>query len=104
MFALVLLVGCSSEDDYRQPIGCRIPGQTGFEQACTVEKSASPDGTVLTVRAPDGEFRRFLIVKDGRGVIAADGAEQVTVTRSDRGSIDVLAGEITWRLPVGVLG
>ena len=85
-----------------EPIECLIPGQTGFEPACTIEEAASPDGKVLTVRAPDGAFRRFLIVTDGRGVIAADGAEEVQVKPSRPGNIDVRAGEIVWRLPARV--
>ncbi len=105
-FALVSLVACtpSTEVDLegRQAIECMIPGQSGFEPVCTIEKSQSPDGTVLTVRAPDGEFRRLLIVKDGRGVIAADGVEAVKVTPSGTDEIDVLAGEIVWRLPARV--
>lgn len=103
---LLLFAACTSGSDVdlegKQAIECMVPGQSGFGLICTIEKSASPDGTVLTVRAPDGAFRRFLIVKDGRGVIAADGAEKVTVTPVGDGNIDVLAGEIIWRLPARV--
>lgn len=85
-----------------EPIMCLIPGQSGFDEICTIESAASPDGKVLTVRSPDGEFRRLLVVRDGRGVIAADGAEEVGVKSAGVGSIDVRAGEIVWRLPATV--
>jgi hypothetical protein len=104
--ALLLLAACTPRTEVdlegKQAIECMIPGQSDFELACTIERSQSPDGTVLTVRAPDGEFRRFLIVRDGRGVIAADGAETVKVTPAGSDSIDVLAGEIVYRLPAKV--
>jgi hypothetical protein len=87
-----------------EPIECLVPGQSGFEEACSVEESSSPDGKVLTVRSPDGEFRRLLIVSDGRGLIAADGAEEIKVKPAGSGKIDVSTGDIVWRLPARVRG
>jgi hypothetical protein len=103
----LLLVGlalsaCSKKDgqiEGAEPIDCRLSGQAAFAHVCTSERMATPDGTVLTVRQPDGGFHRLLIVKDGRGVIAADGAEAVSVKSSTAGSIDVEAGGVTYRLP-----
>jgi hypothetical protein len=50
-------------------------GDAAFASACTVEQAQGSDGLILTVRHPDGAFRRLLVTQDGRGVIAADGAE-----------------------------
>ena len=103
---LLLLAACHSSDsgkiDGTEDIPCQIPGQSGYKPVCTMEKAGSPDGVVVTARAPDGGFRRFLIVKDGRGVIAADGAEEVVVKPAGPGSIDVTAGDVTYRLPAKV--
>ena len=42
---------------------------------------ADADGKLtLVVRHPDGAFRRFAVVTDGRGIIVADGAEQAKTT------------------------
>jgi hypothetical protein len=105
---LLLLAGCgSSADDPipgSSPINCRLADAKGFEKICTVERMESGDGPVLVVRSPTGGFRRLLIVKDGRGVIAADGAEPVAVGPAGDGHIDVTIGGMVYRLPAKVTG
>jgi hypothetical protein len=83
-------------------IGCRLPAKAGFETLCSAERMASPDGTVVTVRRPDGGFRRLLIVSDGRGVVAADGVDPVRVEAADKDHIDVEADGVVYRLPATV--
>ena len=103
--AALLLTACGAADDTAagvRPIDCRLADAKGFEQICTVERTDSPDGPVLVVRGPDGGFRRLLIVKDGRGVIAADGAEPVEVRPAGGGHVDVAAGGMVYRLPAKV--
>ncbi|KQX19259.1 MULTISPECIES: hypothetical protein [unclassified Sphingomonas] len=102
---VLLLAACGSADDAipgSQPIDCRLADAKAFERICTVERIDSPEGPVLVARAPDGGFRRLLIVKDGRGVIAADGAEPVGVRPAGAGHIDVSAGDMVYRLPAKV--
>ncbi|WP_425229620.1 hypothetical protein [Sphingomonas sp.] len=65
---------------------------------CTAERSATPRGTVLTFRHPDGHFRRLLIKSDDV-VAAADGAEPAHVTRTAQG-VEVSVGPDHYRLPV----
>ncbi|MDQ8755243.1 hypothetical protein RCO27_03275 [Sphingosinicella sp. LHD-64] len=84
------------EDDGR--IECRIGGAAQFERFCTVER----DGADLTVRKPDGGFRRLRIVGDGRGVEAADGAEGAVVTLLSDRRIEVAIGGDAFRLPATV--
>lgn len=104
---LLSLAACNRGDDAdsegRQPIACLLAGQSGFQTACTVERMPSPDGAVLVTRAPDGGFRRLLVVKDGRGVIAADGAEPVRIRPSGKDGIDVAVGGIVYRLPARIV-
>lgn len=59
---------------------------------------------MLTVRHPDGAFHRLLVTKDGRGVIAADGAETAVVTIIANGEIEVALGGDRYRLPATVKG
>ena len=92
----------SAEDAAR--IDCRISGSTQFERFCTLEIGDSDAGRTLLVRKPDGGFRRFLVTNDGRGVVAADGAEpaEVTIIADDR--IEVAIGGEVFRLPATVRG
>ena len=101
----LLLTACGSSGDAvagMRPIDCRLTEARAFEQICTVERIDSPDGPVLVARGPDGGFRRLLIVRDGRGVIAADGAEPVEVRPAGGGHVDVAAVGMVYRLPAKV--
>ena len=91
--------GTEAEDNR---IACALAGADGFERACTVERASSEDGTVLVLRAPDGGFRRFLITGDGRGVVAADGAEPALVSAVGDNEIEVRVGRDRYRLPATV--
>ena len=57
---------------------------------------------LLTVRHPDGGFRRLQVVKDGRGLIAADGADVATVTPLGPREVEVLLSGDRYRLPATV--
>lgn len=83
-------------------IDCLVEGSTAFEHNCIVETADGADGPLLTIRKPDGGFRRLQVTSDGRGVIAADGAEMAVVTmlRDDR--IEVAIGADRFRLPARV--
>lgn len=85
-----------------EPIDCRASSAPAMARDCTVERMATPDGTALTVRNADGSFRRLLMVGDGRGVVAADGAEPAIVKAVDATSIEVAIGGMVYRLPARV--
>lgn len=81
-------------------VECFVDGS--YQRICLVEQDQGPDGVVLTLRHPDGRFRRLLVARDGRGVIAADGAEQAVVTVTGEKQIDVALGGDRYRLPATV--
>ncbi len=83
-------------------IDCRIGPDAQFERSCTFERAEGADGVTLIVRKPDGGFRRLRVVTDGRGVVAADGAEPARVTVMDDRRIEVAIGEDRFRLPATV--
>jgi hypothetical protein len=83
---------------------CAHNGSSDFARVCTVEREQGADGLILTVRHPDGAFHRLLVTKDGRGVVAADGAEKAVVTILDKDSIQVALGGDSYRLPATVHG
>ncbi len=85
-------------------IECAVPGAESFSYACTIDRTQSQDGLFLTLRHPDGGFRRLLVTTDGRGVIAADGAEKAVVTILAPDLIEVAVGGARYRLPATVRG
>ncbi len=83
-------------------VECAAAGEAGFAPNCTVERSVGAEGLTLTLRSPSGGFRRLLVTKDGRGVAAADGADEAVVMPLGPGRIEVsIAGE-RYRLPATV--
>lgn len=83
-------------DDGR--IECAIGGAP-FERRCTVERRESERGAILTLRHPDGGFRRLLLPGDGSAVVAADRAEPAPVSEIGDGRSEVAIGRDRYRLP-----
>ena len=77
-------------------------GDAAFASTCTIEQAQGRDGLILTIRHPDGAFRRLLVTQDGRGVIAADGAEVAKVTITGADGIEVALGGDRYRLPATI--
>ena len=98
------LAACGAKVDQPggETIECRLPDQPAFEAVCSLEKVSSPEGRILILRRPDGGFHRLQVVKDGRGVIAADGAEPVRVSEGQGSSIEVEVGSGVFRLPARI--
>ncbi|MGO1305196.1 MAG: hypothetical protein ACTMKV_10480, partial [Sphingomonas parapaucimobilis] len=78
-----MLAGCSGGEADRQAaaqngpaaeqkpglaIDCALAGARAFADDCTVEQSGMGDAVILTVRHPDGGFRRLRVTRDGHGV------------------------------------
>jgi len=105
-FPVLLLLGCGGEPDAPADVAGGAPdgriecavGGTTFERACRLSR----EGERLTIHHPDGGFRRLLIARDGRGVVAADGAEQAEVAVIARDRIEVALGSDRYRLPATV--
>jgi hypothetical protein len=83
-------------------IECAPPGAKTFAYACAIDRTQTQDGLYLTLRHPDGGFRRLLVTQDGRGVIAADGAEKAEVTPLAPDLIEVELAGARYRLPATV--
>lgn len=82
-------------------IDCALDGAPAFERVCTVERAPGHD-VLLTLRGPSGSFRRLVTTQDGRGVMAADGAEAANVKLVGEGLIEVSIGSDRYRLPARV--
>ena len=100
---LPLLSACggppAAEPDER--IECAVDGAAQLARVCIVERSRRP-GLVLTIRSPSGGFRRLEVTEDGRGVAAADGAEEAVGKVVGADLIEVAGGGDRYRLPATV--
>ena len=112
LLPLILLAACGGSpapehnafsDTVRNRIECRFPGNDQYERSCTFERDPA-DAAVLVIRKPDGGFRRLRVVTDGRGVVAADGAEPARVSILADNRIEVAIGGDHFRLPATVRG
>lgn len=81
---------------------CAVADGEDFQRVCTVDRIADAQGVTMVVRHPDGGFNRLRITRDGRGVIAADGANSARVSIVDPQTIEVAIGGARYRLPARV--
>lgn len=88
--------------DGAERIECAVAGVEAFAPVCAVERRMTGEGLALIVRAPNGGFRRLLVTKDGRGVVAADGAVPAKVSPVAANRIEVAVGGDRYRLPATV--
>lgn len=115
---LLLMVGCSGEPDNQilaeaeeraaanapddGRIECAVNGDTNFTRGCQTERLSGESGTTLIIRHPDGGFRRFNVLTDGRGLEAADGAEQAKIEVVESGKIRISVGSDIYIMPAKV--
>ncbi|WP_017671301.1 hypothetical protein [Blastomonas sp. AAP53] len=108
----LLAAGCSDPSSPAGPesvadgddakVSCALAGETEFTEQCEVERVQSGAARELVLRHPDGGFRRFEIVTDGRGLVAADGAEEAVITPLSDGRIQLSVGPDRYRIPATV--
>lgn len=86
-------------------IECALAGSTDFNRNCTTERVSSAEGQLLVIRHPDGGFRRFKILTDGRGLEPADGIDpEFKIKVLPNGMIEVRSVDDTYRLPAAIKG
>jgi hypothetical protein len=86
-------------------IECALAGSNGFARNCSTERVSSSEGQLLVIRHPDGGYRRFKILSDGRGLAPADGFDpdfKLKVTGD--GMIEVQSVDDIYRLPADIKG
>ena len=80
-------------------IACAVAGGKDFRKACAVERAPQGDRLFLVVRHPDGGFRRFEVLDDGRGLAVSDGATQA-ITRYADGMAELAVDQDRYRFPI----
>ncbi len=101
---LALLASCGggkpvpvAADGWPETIACGADGAAKAVE-CRLDVALFKGGTRLTIRQPDGGFRR--IETDGTRWAAADGAEPLTIVGPVDGGFDVRIGGWQYRLPM----
>jgi hypothetical protein len=57
---------------------------------------------MLVIRHPDGGFRRFNFLTDGRGLEAADGFDETRISLRTGSMIELSSGDDKYRLPAQI--
>lgn len=83
-------------------IDCAVNGAEEYRRSCEIERIADDDGQMLVVRHPDGGFRRFRVLTDGRGLEPAEGFDETEVKIIDGDMIEVTSGGDSYRLPAQI--
>lgn len=112
--ACLMLAGCGDAPSDKKAALVQAGGATrditdvecaiGTDGAWSSDCMSDRTGDALTIRNPDGGFRRFRILSDGRGLEAADGSEIAQVQMVDGNRIEVRIGGDRYRLPVKIAG
>jgi hypothetical protein len=80
-------------------IECALARSSSFARVCSTEQITANGGTVLVLSHPDGGFRRFDVLTDGRGLSAAEGFDETRISLRNDGMIKLSAGDDKYRLP-----
>ncbi len=79
-------------------VPCALAAAREYKASCSVERSSSDGRTVLTLRHPDGGFRRVIELDGGRRFAAADGAHEVAQQANGQ-EIEVTIADDHYLLP-----
>ncbi|WOE73970.1 hypothetical protein [Alterisphingorhabdus coralli] len=110
LLSCVLVAGCSDPEEEAAELinrddgtlACALAGAEDFTRNCDVERVSNDDGNQMIFRHPDGGFRRFDVVTDGRALVSADGADEAKVTIVEDGLIEVQVEDDRYQLPARV--
>ena len=110
---LSALAGCGSDAGSSAPskgekpaqaasdgkVDCALAGSGTFERTCSTEQISADGDIMLVIRHPDGGFRRFNILTDGRGLVPADGFDETRISLLADNMIELSSGDDKYRLP-----
>ncbi|MEZ5744934.1 MAG: hypothetical protein R3D89_14720 [Sphingomonadaceae bacterium] len=106
-FGALALSACGSSgavqeqaEDGAKPVDCALGEGSNFGPFCMLETGELDGESLVTIRHPDGGFRRFVVQEDGSGLAAADGADAAQNTLIEGGALlEVVVGTDRYRLP-----
>lgn len=115
LFALAVLSACGSADEPLveqkeceasnvATVPCALGEESEFTETCTLQRLVGAQRTTIVLGRGDSGFRRFLMTADGRGLVAADGAESARVSIIGDAQVEVAVGDDRYRLPAAIKG
>ena len=101
--ALLALAACGGATQPQAEAGalrieCAVGPGAEFGPDCLIEREERDGEVLLVIRRPDGGYRRFVKLDDGRGLAAADGADEATARYAD-GVLEVSVADERYRIP-----
>ena len=93
----------SQADEGADMIECALGEGSEFGPDCLVEREEVEGEKHLIVRHPDGGFRRFAQLDDGRELVELDGADQLT-RALDGDVLEISVGADRYRFTANVSG
>lgn len=99
--ALVCVAGCNSGEEAPtgDQIACAVDGASEYANVCYSERWQADGNMLLVIRHPDGGFRRFEILPEGRGIAVADGMEDARIELKGD-VIEASVGDDRYRIPI----
>lgn len=85
-------------------VSCALGEEQDFTETCTFQRFVGAERTTIVLGRGDSGFRRFSRTADGRGLIAADGAEPARVTIIGDAQVEIAVGDDRYRLPAAIKG
>lgn len=83
-------------------VECALASAVRFERVCSTEQISANGVIMLIIRHPDGGFRRFNILSDGRGLEPADGFDETRIRVLENSMIELTSGDDKYRLPAQI--
>lgn len=109
---LVIVAGCDGEvgsksgfpkrDAAAGKVECALAGSDRFSRTCSNEQISANGVIMLVIRHPDGGFRRFDVLTDGRGLSPADGFDETHIRLLEGSMIELTSGDDKYHLPAQI--
>ena len=88
----------AAKPDAPGSVPCALAGARSFTGSCKVERLTAGGKTIITVRHPNGGFRRLVELEGGKRFAAADGSDEVSIERNGS-EIEVTLGDDHYLFP-----
>jgi hypothetical protein len=108
---LLALAGCSQKkgedgqtaeaEATKEMVPCAFGGAKEFNAKCTVDRSIAEGKNYITVRHPDGGFRRLEVLDGGKRYASADGADAVE-GGPNGAEVEVMVGDDHYLMPSNI--
>ena len=79
-------------------VPCALAGAKSYTAECVLERDSRDGKVLVTLRHPDGGFRRLIELDHGKRFAAADGSDEVAIAANGK-EIEVTLGDDHYLFP-----